>query len=250
MKVSIITATYNSSQTIVDTLKSLNSQTYKDIEHIIIDGQSKDNTLSLVEQYSSKVNTVISEPDKGIYDALNKGVLAATGDVVGFLHSDDLFAHSNVVRDIVLQLQSSNCDALYGDLQYVSKDNTDSVIRLWKSGEYTKNKLKNGWMPPHPTFYMKRDLYNKIGLFDLSFSIAADYDFMLRYLSSNNSRVTYLQKVIIKMRVGGASNRTLMNIIQKTKEDIRALKNNNLYWPWALLIKNISKIPQFIIKKS
>lgn len=248
MKVSIITATYNSAQTISDTLHSLNAQSYKNIEYIIVDGGSKDNTLNVIHQRCSRVSKVISEPDKGIYDALNKGLLAATGDIVGFLHSDDLFAYSDAVKDIVSQLKNSNCKAIYADLQYVSKDNIDNVVRFWKSGEYKKSNLNSGWMPPHPTFYMKRDLYHNFGLFDLSFKIAADYDSLLRYLSTHNVTTTYLPKVVIKMRVGGASNRSLKNIIQKTKEDIRALKNNNLFWPRALFIKNISKISQFLFK--
>lgn len=248
MKVSIITATYNSEKTILDTLKSLEQQTYGNIEYIIIDGASKDNTLDVIKQSCTHVTTVISEPDKGIYDALNKGIQAATGDIVGFLHSDDLFAYPDAVKDIVEQLKNSDCGALYGDLQYVSKDDTDNVIRLWKSGSYSKAKLKNGWMPPHPTFYMKRELYQKFGLFDLSFKIAADYDSLLRYLWSNEVKMTYLPKVVMKMRVGGASNRSVKHIIQKTKEDISALKNNNIFWPSALLIKNFSKIPQFFFK--
>ena len=248
MKVSIITATYNSAETIVETLQSLNAQSYQDIEYIIIDNASKDNTLDVIKQQCPRVTSIMSKPDKGIYDALNKGIQAATGDIVGFLHSDVLFAYPDAVKDIVAQLKNSNCDALYGDLQYVSKDNTDNVIRLWKSGAYTKAKFKNGWMPPHPTFYMKRDLYQQFGLFDLSFKISADYDSLLRYLWTNNVKMTYLPKVVIKMRVGGASNRSLKNIIQKTKEDIRALKNNNIFWPSALFMKNFSKIPQFLFK--
>jgi glycosyltransferase len=249
MKVSIITATYNSAITIADTLASLEKQTYDNIEYIIIDGASKDNTLEVVKKQSSRVSITISESDKGIYDALNKGIKAATGDVVGFLHSDDLFAYPEAVQDIVDQFKSSQCGAVYGDLQYVSKDDTDHVIRLWKSGKYQKSNLKKGWMPPHPTFYMKRELYEKFGLFDLSFKIAADYDSLLRYLWSNDVKSSYVPKVIMKMRVGGASNRSLKNIIQKTQEDIIALKNNNLFWPTALFIKNFSKIPQFIFKK-
>ena len=249
MKVSIITATYNSAATIADTLKSLEGQTYPDIEYIIIDGASKDNTLDFIKQHSSRVTTMISEPDKGIYDALNKGINAATGDIVGFLHSDDLFAYPDAVKDIVATFKNSNCEASYADLEYVSKDDTDKIIRLWKSGAYSRDKLKNGWMPPHPTFYMKRDLYKKHGLFDLNFNIAADYDALLRYLWTNKVKLSYVPKVVMKMRVGGASNRSLKNIIEKTKEDISALKNNNIFWPSALFIKNFSKIPQFIFKK-
>lgn len=249
MKVSIITATYNSAKTISDTLQSLNTQSYQDIEYIIVDGASKDNTLDVIKQQCSRVTTVISEPDKGIYDALNKGIQAATGDIVGFLHSDDLFAYPDAVKDIVSTFAHSDCDATYADLEYVSKHDTNNVIRLWKSGQYKRDKLKTGWMPPHPTFYMKRDLYNKFGLFDLSFKIAADYDSLLRYLWTNKVKMAYLPKIVIKMRVGGASNRSLKNIIQKTKEDITAIKNNNIFWPYAVLIKNFSKIPQFIFKK-
>jgi len=248
VKISIITATYNSAVTIGDTLQSLNSQSYDNIEYIIIDGASKDNTVDVIKQLCPRVTLIISEPDKGIYDALNKGIAAATGDIVGYLHSDDLFAYPDAVKDIVAGFEESKCDALYADLEYVSKDNTDNVIRLWKSGVYAKNKLKNGWMPPHPTFYMKRELYKKFGLFDLNFKIAADYDSLLRYLWCNNVTMSYLPKVVMKMRVGGASNRDLKNIIQKTMEDIQALKNSGIFWPRALLIKNISKLPQFFIK--
>ena len=249
MKVSIITATYNSSRTIADTVKSLNCQSYKDIEYIVVDGASKDNTVKIIEDNCSFEKYIISESDKGIYDALNKGIKAATGDVVGFLHSDDLFAYSDAVKDIVLQLKSTNCDALYGDLQYVSKNNVNDVIRFWKSGAFKANKLNRGWMPPHPTFYMKRELYHKFGLFDLSFEISADYDILLRYLATYEIKVAYLPKILIKMRAGGVSNRSFLNILKKTNEDIRALKNNHISWPKALFIKNFSKIPQFVFKK-
>ncbi|MDW1644335.1 MULTISPECIES: glycosyltransferase family 2 protein [Vibrio] len=245
MKVSIITATYNSSETIVDTLKSLEQQSYPDIEYIIIDGASKDNTLEVVRQNCTRVSKIISEPDKGIYDALNKGIQAATGDVIGFLHSDDLFAYPDAVADIVATLEKNQSQAAYADLAYVSKDDTDKMVRLWTSGDYQRNKMLSGWMPPHPTFYMKRELYQSLGQFDLGFKIAADYDSLLRYLWSNKVSMSYLPKVLIKMRVGGASNRSLGNIYKKTCEDIQALKNNNVFWPKAILIKNFSKIPQF-----
>ncbi|MFT5716073.1 MAG: glycosyltransferase [Oleiphilaceae bacterium] len=245
MKVSIITATYNSAATISDTLQSLNVQSYENIEYIIVDGASKDNTLEVIKQQCSRVTTIISEPDKGIYDALNKGIEAATGDIVGYLHSDDLFAYPDAVKDIVATFTQYNTDAIYADLQYVSKDNTDTVVRLWQSGEYHRDKLTSGWMPPHPTFYMKRSCYEQFGLFDLSFKIAADYDSILRYLWQKKVSMSYLPKVTMKMRVGGASNRDLKNIILKTKEDIRALKNSHVPWVQAVVIKNVSKIPQF-----
>lgn len=245
MKVSIITATFNSSKTILDTLNSLNIQTYEDIEYIVIDGASSDNTISVVKENCSRVATIISEPDEGIYDALNKGIYAATGDIVGFLHSDDLFAYPDVIQELVETLQQEGTQAVYADLEYVSKDDTSKVIRKWVSGKYQQGKLRNGWMPPHPTFFMRRNLYLEHGMFDLNLKIAADYDSILRYLWSNNVTASYLPKVVTKMRVGGASNRDLKNVIEKTKEDIQALKNNRIFWPSALLIKNFSKIPQF-----
>lgn len=245
MKVSIITATYNSGETIIDTLKSLEQQSYPDIEYIIVDGASKDNTLDVVRQNCTRVSKIISEPDKGIYDALNKGIQAATGDIIGFLHSDDLFAYPDAVADMVATLEKNQSQAAYADLAYVSKENTDKMVRLWTSGEYQRNNMLNGWMPPHPTFYMKRELYLSLGLFDLGFKIAADYDSLLRYLWSNKVSMSYLPKVLIKMRVGGASNRSLSNVYKKTCEDIQALKNNKVFWPKALVIKNFSKVPQF-----
>ncbi|KZN58216.1 hypothetical protein N473_05595 [Pseudoalteromonas luteoviolacea CPMOR-1] len=213
-----------------------------------MDGASTDNTLDLIKQNCSKVSKIISEPDKGIYDALNKGINAATGDIVGFLHSDDLFADSTVVSDIVNTMNEHGSDAVHADLQYVKKCNTSEVVRLWTSGEYTRDKLKVGWMPAHPTFYMRRSVYEEKGGFDLSFSIAADYDSLLRYLNQERFKLAYLKRVIVKMRVGGASNRSLKNIIKKTSEDINALKKNNISWPKALFIKNFSKISQFIKK--
>ncbi|EOT1824048.1 TPA: glycosyltransferase [Vibrio vulnificus] len=245
MKVSVITATYNSSQTIVDTVRSLEGQTYSDIEYIIVDGASKDNTLQVIEQNCSRVSKIISEPDRGIYDALNKGIQAATGDIIGFLHSDDLLAYPQAIADLVNTMQASQSQAVYADLEYVSKDDISKTVRLWTSGEYQKQNLLNGWMPPHPTFYMRRECYQALGVFDLSFRISADYDSLLRYLWLNSVTMSYLPKVLIKMRVGGASNRSLSNIYKKSCEDIRALKNSQVFWPKALLIKNVSKIPQF-----
>ncbi|GKW30678.1 glycosyltransferase family 2 protein [Pectobacterium brasiliense] len=248
MKVSIITATYNSAKTISDTLKSLNAQTYPDIEYIIIDGGSKDNTLSLIKSSCSRVSVIISEPDKGIYDALNKGILSATGDIVGFLHSDDFFAYPDAVKDIVDAMRESNADAVYGDLNYISSTDNDVIVRKWVSGGFDINKMKLGWMPPHPTFYMKRACYQRFGSFDLSYRISADYDSLLRYLWIHKVTVKYIPKVIINMRVGGMSNRSLSNMIMKTKEDVKAMKSNKLPWLSAVAGKNLSKIPQFFKK--
>lgn len=246
MKISIITATYNSEKTIIDTIKSLESQTYDNIEYIIIDGKSKDNTLDLIRNNSKRVSKIISEPDSGIYDALNKGIMYSTGDVVGFLHSDDIFSYPDAISDLVNKLSSDNSDAIYADLDYISKEDDDKIIRHWRSGTYKKENIMRGWMPPHPTFFMKRNLYIEYGLFDLQFKISADYDSLLRYIWKNNISLSYLSKVTTKMRVGGESNRSIKNIIKKTKEDIMALKKNELPWMKAIILKNLSKIPQFI----
>lgn len=245
MKVSIITATFNSSSTIKQTLASLEHQTYQNIEYIIVDGLSTDDTLDIIKNNCSRVSNIISEKDKGIYDALNKGIAAATGDIVGFLHSDDLFASNTAVERIVNTFRQTTVDAVYGDLQYVASSNIDQIIRLWKSGDYQYAKLKRGWMPPHPTFYMRRDLYQKLGGFDLSFKIAGDYDAILRYLYVNNISLGYCSEVLIKMRVGGISNRNISSIITKSKEDIRAMKNAGIFVPTSLFLKNFSKIHQF-----
>jgi glycosyltransferase len=248
MKVSIITATYNSEDTILDTIKSLESQTYADIEYIIVDGASTDSTIKIINNNCTRISQTICEPDKGIYDALNKGINVASGDIVGFLHSDDVFASKNIVESIVRKFESTGSNAIYGDLQYVAQKKLSKVVRYWKSGEYNRGRLKVGWMPPHPTFYMKREMYLKLGTFDLSFKIAADYDSLLRYLWVNEVSLSYLPNVITLMRVGGESNRSLSNIIIKTKEDMRALKKNKLSVFKAIIWKNISKIPQFIWK--
>lgn len=246
MKISIITATYNSESTILDTIKSLESQTYDNIEYIIIDGESKDNTLDLIKNNSKRVSKIVSEPDSGIYDALNKGIIHSTGDIVGFLHSDDVLAYPDAISDLVNKLSSEKSDAIYADLDYVSKEDENKIVRHWRSGPYKRENMMRGWMPPHPTFFMKKSLYIEHGLFDLQFKISADYDSLLRYIFKNNVSLSYLSRVTTKMRVGGESNRSIKNIIKKTKEDILALKKNELPWIKAILLKNLSKIPQFI----
>lgn len=241
MKISIITACYNADATIERTIKSVLNQSYKNIEYIIVDGGSSDKTLDIIERYSQGISNMVSEPDKGIYDALNKGVMLATGDFIGFLHADDAFASSHVIKKIAHL--ASNSDAVYGDLQYVSEN--DKVIRHWESGLFSLKALKRGWMPPHPTLYIKRELYNQIGHFNLEYKIASDYDFMLRLLSVPNIKVSYLPEVVVLMRVGGASNKSISNIIKKSKEDYKAIKRNKIGGFRTLFMKNFGKIGQF-----
>lgn len=241
MKISIITACYNADATIERTIKSVLNQSYKNIEYIIVDGGSRDKTLEIIERYSHGISNMVSEPDKGIYDALNKGITLATGDFIGFLHADDAFASSQIIEKITQF--ATNSDAVYGDLQYVSEN--DKVIRHWESGLFSLKALKRGWMPPHPTLYIKRELYNQIGHFNLEYKIASDYDLMLRLLSVPNLKVAYLPEVVVLMRVGGASNKSLSNIIKKSKEDYKAIKRNKIGGFWTLFMKNFGKIGQF-----
>ena len=245
MKISVITATWNSALTIDDTIRSLIAQDYPNIEYIIVDGASTDSTLDIVRRYGDRIAVVVSEKDKGIYDALNKGIALATGDVVGFLHSDDFFADDRVLSRIAEAFVKRSLGAVYGDLDYVSKSDTTKIVRRWVSGSFKRSKFRNGWMPPHPTFYMRRELYLSLGSFDLKFSIAADYDSMLRYLWTNRISATYIPSTLIKMRVGGESNQSLLNILKKTKEDRVAMIENGIPPVRGLLLKNLSKIQQF-----
>lgn len=251
MKISIITATFNSAKTIESSIQSVIDQTYPDIEYIIVDGGSTDQTLELVESYQKDYTNIIfnSEPDQGIYDALNKGIAKATGEVIGFLHSDDFFENEKVIQDIMTCFQNQQSDGVYGDLKYVNAAQPTKVVRYWKSRSFHKSLLTKGWMPAHPTLFLKKEIYQLFGKFDLKFSIAADYDFMLRILKEEILSFAYLPQVITNMRVGGASNRSLKNIIQKSKEDYQALQNNKI-GGWSILLqKNLSKIPQFFKKR-
>ena len=247
MKVSLITATYNSEISIKTCLDSIVSQDYSDLEYLFIDGGSSDNTLSIIKKYrqNNPFIKMVSEKDYGIYDALNKGISAASGDIIGFVHSDDFLASSDIINDIVSMMKTESLDGVYGNLQYVDKINTKKIIRNWKSCHFKTGLLKNGWMPPHPILFLKREVYQKYGLFDVSYRISADYDFMLRIFKDSELKFGYLPKVITKMRVGGASNRSIKNIIEKSKEDYRAIKSNNIGDFLTLIRKNTSKLKQF-----
>lgn len=244
-KISIVTAVYNARETVLDAVASVRDQSYPNIEFIMINGASDDGTTELLENQKEHFDVYLNEPDNGIYDALNKGISRASGDVIGFLHADDLFENRDVLSSIAKAFSDPSIDAVYGDLVYVSKNQSNNVIRYWKSGEFSTQKLKHGWMPPHPTFYVRRSVYEQQGAFDTSFRIAADYDCMLRFLGPGNIQCGYIPEVLVKMRVGGASNRSLRNIVLKSREDYAALKRNGVGGLWSLLWKNLSKIPQF-----
>lgn len=245
MKISIITVVWNNKETIKDAIDSVLSQTYKNIEYIVVDSASSDGTVGIVQSYGEKISTFVSKKDKGIYDGLNKGIFLATGDVIAFLHSDDIYANDTIVEQIAESfMQDSSLDGVYGDLVYTPKSDTSKVLRYWKSKEFNKSLLAKGWMPAHPTLFLKKDIYKKYGIFDLSFKIAGDYDFMLRVLSAG-IKVKYIPQVLYKMRVGGESNKSLKNIIQKSREDLLALKRNDVGGVFTLLVKNFSKVGQF-----
>ena len=213
---------------------------------MVIDGGSTDGTLDVLHAHRNQIDVLVSEPDRGIYDALNKGISRARGDIVGFLHADDVYADREVLSDISSNFSNNRIDAVYGDLVYVDNLMPPRVIRYWKGGMYDPKKLAWGWMPPHPTFYVRRSVYQELGAFDTSFQIAADYDCMLRLLGRGIT-VAYIPRVLVKMRWGGASNRSLKNIIQKSREDYRALRANAIGGLGTLICKNLSKAPQFLL---
>lgn len=251
MKVSLITATFNSQFTIKSCLDSVASQSYDDIEHLIIDGGSTDQTVNIVEDHASihENVSVVSESDNGIYDALNKGINRASGDIIGFVHSDDVLNSRDTISLIIEYFQRNDPDGVYGDLKYVDHQDLSKTKRYWKSSIFKTSLLSRGWMPPHPTLFLKSQIYSSYGSFDTKFKIAADYDFILRVFEKPGHTFNYIPEVLVLMRVGGESNKSVRNIIEKSKEDYLALKRNNMPLPFLILIKkNIQKIPQWFFK--
>lgn len=245
MKISVITAVYNRAGTIDAALKSTQLQTWDDIDHVIQDGRSTDGTLEVIKGHDDPRISLVSAPDDGIYDAINRGMKRATGDVIGLMHSDDVFAHNDVLSQVAQAFADPDVDCVYGDLDYVAADDTERVIRHWVSGPFSRDLLRRGWMPPHPTFYIRRDVLARLGDYDTSFQIAADYDAMLRWLWTGRLRAAYIPGVMVKMRLGGESNRSLGRVLQKSREDYRALRKNGVGGAGALALKNIRKINQF-----
>lgn len=248
MKVSIVTAVFNRVSTIGAAMKSVQLQTYPDVEHVIQDGGSSDGGLDEIARLADGKTVVISEQDSGIYDAINRGIRRTTGDVIGLMHSDDFFADEYVIKKIADAFSDPRIDGVYGDLQYVSAENTSRVIRHWRSGSYDPGLLKRGWMPPHPTLYLRREVFERHGLYDTSYSIAADYDAMLRYLVKGQITLAYIPEVLVKMRLGGESNRSLERVLRKSREDLRALRQNGVGGLGVLVAKNFRKLGQFFVK--
>ncbi len=247
MKISVITATYNSASTIESSLLSFINQDYENKELIIIDGGSTDETLSIIEKYKLAVTTIISEKDNGIYDALNKGISLATGDVIAILHSDDFYIHNHVLSKVIETFIAYKSDSVYGNLIYVDRIDTNRIIRKWISGNYIHGKFIQGWMPPHPAFFAKKECYNRYGKFNLSLRSSADYELMLRFLHKHKISTAYLNEFLVKMRIGGQSNVSLKNRIKANREDKLAWELNDLKPAfYTLFFKPLRKLIQFL----
>jgi glycosyltransferase involved in cell wall biosynthesis len=246
-KISIVTITFNSAATIEQTILSVLNQTYSNIEYIIVDGISTDGTLDIVNKYKDRIHKVVSEKDKGLYDALNKGLKLATGEYTGIIHSDDFYMNGKVIEDLVSKFVSTKADAVYGDLYYVDAIDTDKIKRKWKSGQYKHGMFKWGWMPPHPSFFIKKSCYEQYGYFTDQLKSAADYELMLRMLHKHQISLAYLPQFLVKMRIGGMSNKSIKNRLRANNEDAKAWELNNLKpYFFTTLLKPIRKIMQFI----
>ena len=246
-RVSIITVCYNSANTIEHTIRSVLKQrkTGVKLEYIVVDGASNDGTIDIIKKFEDEITIFISEPDSGVYDAMNKGIRLASGDIIGFLNSDDLYSHGKVIDRIITIFEKYNCDSVYGDVVYVDRNNISKIIRCWKSCSYEEGLFRKGWHPPHPAFFVKREIYEKYGKFRLDFEIAADYELMLRFLEKYRITTYYIPEILVRMRIGGKSNKDLRNILRANYECYRAWKVNGLSPPLLLpFYKIIRKLPQ------
>lgn len=249
MRISIVTAVRNRAATIQATIDSVLGQRGVEIEYIVVDADSDDGTADIVGSYSNRINRHIREPDTGIYNALNKGILAATGEIVGFVHADDVVGHADVLRQVAETFANPTVDALYGDLVYVDRLRTEKVVRYWKAKSFNRKKFIWGWMPPHPTFYLRRRHYLNYGLYREDFDIAADYELMLRMLYKHQLNAVYLDDLMIRMRVGGTSNVSIRNKLKANREDALAWSVNDLQIPACLrIMKPARKLLQYLVR--
>lgn len=246
MKISIITATWNSAATVENAILSVASQGYPDLEHIIIDGNSSDETLPIIVRHEDKIAKLVSEPDHGIYDAMNKGIALATGDIVGILNSDDFYANNHVLKKVAQIFKNERVDTCYGDLIYVDPVNVRRLIRYWRSGEHHSGSFYRGWMPPHPTFFVRRSLYDRYGCFNLALGTASDYELTIRFLLKYKVSTAYIPEVLVHMRAGGASNASLKSRLTTMRMASVAWQVNDLKpLPWTLTFRLLSKIVQY-----
>jgi glycosyltransferase len=249
LKISIITVVRNGAATLCDCIESVQQQSYpyENREHIIVDGASGDGTLQLIEKYRSSFSRVISEADNGIYDAMNKGIALASGDVIGILNADDVYAHKNVLAKVAAVFDDDRMDSCYGDLNYVDRLQPSKITRRWRSGPYARSSFYQGWMPPHPTFFLRKRMYDMYGDFNPELGTAADYELMLRLLLHHNITTAWIPEVLVHMRSGGMSNMSLKNRITANRMDRRAWRENGLTPRlWTLWIKPLRKIGQYI----
>ncbi len=251
MKITIITVCYNAANTIEDTIVSVESQNYKNIEYIVIDGASDDGTADILRRHTKNITHWVSEPDKGIYDAMNKGLFLATGDIVGFLNADDIYASEDVLSIIAQEMTDNNIEACYSDLMYVKKNDASTTVRYWKSCDFDEKLYKTGWCPPHLTFFARKSVYNHLGNFDTRFKLAADFDLLLRFLQVNRINTKYLPFVSVKMRMGGATNNSIKNIIKQNIEILQSYKKYDLKIsiPYFLIQKSCARVGQFLHDK-
>jgi len=244
LKISIITVVWNNAKTIKDAIDSVLGQSYKNIEYIVVDGASTDGTVEIVQSYGDKISKFVSEKDKGLYDAMNKGVELATGDVVGILNSDDFYIDERVIERVVKEFEEKRVDSVFADLVFVKPSNLDRVVRYYDSSHFAPSKFAYGWMPAHPTFFVKREVYEKYGVFKTDYRIAADYELLTRFLSKNKISYSYIKAPIVKMRIGGASTSGIKSNYVLNKEIIRACKENQIYTNWLMVL---SKYPKKIL---
>jgi len=246
MKISVITVAKNSASTIADTLVSVARQTYQPVEHIVIDGASSDETLSIIEREGRHVARVHSEPDSGIYDAMNKGIAQASGDVIGTLNADDVYAHQDVLQRVVAVFADPEIQACYADLVYVKRDDLTKVVRYWQSRPFTPGLFRCGWIPAHPTFFVRRELYDRYGDFDLRYQFQSDFELTMRFLEVKRVKSVYVPEIWVLMRMGGATNRSMANIIKGNLESLRACRSHGVsVGPWFFVKKFSMRIPQF-----
>ena len=252
MRISVITVCYNAASTLKDAVESVLGQTSPpdvpfDLEYIVVDGGSTDGTLELLAPYRDRIATLISEPDQGLYDAMNKGIQVATGDVVAILNADDVYASNDVLARVAATFRDSGANAVYGDLHYVAADDLSQVTRRWNAGTYTPGAFRRGWMPPHPALFVHRECYHRWGLFTLALRSAADYELMLRFIHRHGMTLAYLPEILVLMRAGGVSNVSLKHRIRAHREDWKAWRMNG-YHPtvFTMLAKPLRKLPQFL----
>lgn len=251
LKVSVITIAYNAADTLEDTLLSVIGQTYDDLEYIVIDGASDDGSFEIINKYREKIDQVVSEPDEGIYFAMNKGIKMATGDVIAILNADDTYASDVIIEKVISQLEAAKTDSLYGDLHYVDRIRAGNVVRRWKAGKFVRSFFLKGWMVPHPTFFVKKAVYEKYGLFNTDLTTSADYEFMVRVLYKEKISTTYMPEVMVNMKRGGQSNLSLQNRIKANKEDRLAWDLNGVKpEAFTFIKKPFRKISQFLITKT